>query len=310
MKEVLKIGTRGSKLALRQAELVISALRAHTSDLNFQIVVVKSEGDLHSDAPLSSLGVGIFTKALERSLLGGEIDLAVHSLKDLPTQPSSEFRVIPVMKREDPQDVLINRWHCSVSDLPHGARIGTSSPRREAQLKTIRPDLQFTAIRGNIETRIRKATADTNSDYDGTVLAAAGIARLGLNVNKTEKLPIEICTPSPGQGALAAEIREEDSELIDLINHLVDPPTKSAVEAERWLLKLLGGGCSLPVGAYGLVQNNSLELWANVSSIDGSNSLKAYVSKWAVDDPEGAGKEALRQLSEMGVEKLIGFEAN
>ncbi len=307
MGQTIRVGTRGSRLALTQTELVAAALRLQAPDADVQTVVISSLGDQHADAPLASLGVGVFTKALEEALLDKRIDLAVHSLKDLPTDPPPGLAVLPVMPREDPHDVLVNRWHSPLAELPAGARIGTSSPRREAQLRAARPDLTFLTIRGNVETRLNKALGDDDSGYDGTVLAAAGIARLGLGANIAEVLSPEVCTPSPGQGALAAETRDDNIELLSLLNAIVHQPTKAAVEAERWVLRATGGGCAVPLGAYAIAEGDMLQLWATVTSPDGVIVHRTHF-EWPVVDPEGAGKEAVRRLLEMGAGALMGVE--
>jgi hydroxymethylbilane synthase len=287
--------------------MVAIALRRQAPDADVQTLVISSKGDQQPDAPLASLGVGVFTKALEDALLDGRIDIAVHSLKDLPTEPSPGLAVLPVMQREDPHDVLINRWRSPLADLPAGARIGTSSPRREAQLRAARPDLVFLAIRGNVEARLSKAMGGDESGYDGTVLAAAGLARLGLNANIAEVLPPDVCTPSPGQGALAVETRDVDVELLSLLSGIVHQPTKAAVEAERWVLRATGGGCAVPLGTYAIVEDDTLQLWATVSSTDGVTVHRTQL-EWPAADPEGAGKEALRRLLEMGAGALMGVE--
>jgi hydroxymethylbilane synthase len=304
---IIRVGTRGSRLALTQTEMVAIALRRQAPDADVQTLVISSKGDQQPDAPLASLGVGVFTKALEDALLDGRIDIAVHSLKDLPTEPSPGLAVLPVMQREDPHDVLINRWRSPLADLPAGARIGTSSPRREAQLRAARPDLVFLAIRGNVEARLSKAMGGDESGYDGTVLAAAGLARLGLNANIAEVLPPDVCTPSPGQGALAVETRDVDVELLSLLSGIVHQPTKAAVEAERWVLRATGGGCAVPLGTYAIVEDDTLQLWATVSSTDGVTVHRTQL-EWPAADPEGAGKEALRRLLEMGAGALMGVE--
>ena len=307
MGNTIRVGTRGSRLALTQTGLVTDALRLQAPETDVQTVVIHSEGDQQADAPLASLGVGVFTKALEDTLLDGRIDLAIHSLKDLPTDPSPGLAVLPVMQREDPHDVLVDRWRLPLAELPSGARIGTSSPRREAQLRAARPDLAFLAIRGNVETRLAKAMGGDDSGYDGTVLAAAGIARLGLGRDIAEVFAPDVCTPSPGQGALAAQTRDDDAELLSLLSGIVHQPTKAAVEAERWVLRAAGGGCAVPLGTYALAEGNTLQLWATVTSPDGATVHRTHF-EWPVADPEGAGKEALRRLLELGAGTLMGVK--
>ena len=212
---MIKVGTRGSTLALRQADEVINQLQTAYPGIYFQAVAISTSGDGQAESPISKLGVGAFVKEIERSLLEGSIDLAVHSLKDLPTQLPDGLVLGAALRREDPRDVLVNRWSCPLSQVPTGARIGTGSPRREAQLKHLRPDLQVLPIRGNVETRINKTLGP---DYDGAVLAAAGMIRLGLEDKISEFFPYNDFVPAPGQGALAVEVRQDDADILKMVS--------------------------------------------------------------------------------------------
>ncbi len=303
MARVVKVGTRGSTLALRQAELVIDALRLRAPDSEFVAEVVHSGGDRQAETPLAALGRGIFVKELEEALLEGRIDLAVHSLKDLPPDEVAGLTVVPVLERADPRDVLVDRWDAPLAELPAGARIGTSSPRREAQLRALRPDLAFTPIRGNVQTRLAKSTGD---DYDGTVLAAAGLVRLGLEARVAEYLAPDVCTPDPGQGALALEVRTVDADLLALAHELEDFDTAVAVKAERWVLRAGGGGCQMPLGALATVHGDSLRLLA-AAAPDGSVVHRVSI-EWPAVDPEGAGRAAYQGLLDRGAGALMGVE--
>jgi hydroxymethylbilane synthase len=301
MNNIICIGTRGSGLALKQTNWVIAALREQAPDTEFVVEQISSVGDQQADAPLESLGIGVFTKTIETALLDGKIDVAVHSLKDLPTETTEGLLVMPVLEREDPRDILIDRWDKPLIDLPEGARIGTSSPRRAAQLRHGRKDVEFLPIRGNVETRIRKAAGP---DYDGTVLAAAGVRRLGLEASITEYLSPHICTPAPGQAAIAAQLRTSDSELLALVRSIVHGPTLAAVEAEREILRAAGGGCQLPIGALAEVKDGEIRLFATVTATDGSKSYRVEVTGPA-DNPEIAGKAAYQELLAQGAGDLM-----
>ena len=301
MNTPVRIGTRGSKLAAEQTRHVIEAFQAISPQTKFDVQIIASSGDDHPDAPLDSLGLGIFTTALEQALRENRIDLAVHSLKDLPTTETPSLAVIPVMEREDPRDVLINRWGKNLIDLPPGARIGTSSPRRIAQLKHGRKDVLFIPIRGNIETRLQKAHG---TDYDGTILAAAGVRRLGMEHQVTEHLSLHICTPAPGQGALAVQCRLDDNELLSMARAIRHKPTVAAVEAERQLLRSAGSGCQLPIGAYGEVTDDVLKLFATVTALDGSMSYRVQVTG-TTESPEITGRAAYAELLTQGAGDLM-----
>jgi hydroxymethylbilane synthase len=247
------------------------------------------------------MGRGVFVKELEHALLSEGIDLAVHSLKDVPSSVPSGLVVQPVCERQDPRDVLVNRWNCPLEKLPAGARIGTSSPRREAQLRYLRPDLQALSIRGNVETRLRKAVGE---DYDGTVLAAAGLVRLGLQESVAEYFSPETFVPDPGQGALAAEYRQDDDELATMVSRIVHRETAQAVMAERAFVEAIGGGCLVPVAAYGRVDSYLLVLSALVATPDGSQVLRAKASGSA-NNPHQVAVDAYQRLIEKGARKIL-----
>lgn len=276
-KKQLRIGTRSSQLALWQANWVKSELEKRYPDLEVTLVKIKTTGDKILDVPLAMVGgKGLFTKEIEEAMLAGEIEVAVHSMKDVPTFFPQGLGLRCITKREDPRDIVIlrpgvTRWE----DLPIGGRIGTSSLRRKAMLLHTRPDLKMLDIRGNVETRIRKLTDD---NLDAVVLAAAGMHRLGFTAQISEYLPVDVSLPAIGQGALGLESRLDDAEtnaLIDFFNH---PETAHAVIAERALLARLEGGCQVPIAAYGTVKDEALTLTGLVASVDGVQMLKKTVT--------------------------------
>ena len=301
MPRTITIGTRGSRLALAQTHAVADALSSVSTDWDIRIETIASTGDDQPDAPIESLGLGVFTSAIERALLDGRIDVAVHSLKDLPTTQPEGLLAIPVLEREDPRDVLIDRWGLGLLDLPEGARIGTSSPRRAAQVAHGRKDISLLPIRGNVETRIGKSEGP---DYDGVIVAAAGVERLGMTERIAERLSPHVCTPAPGQAALAAEARSDDSEVIALLRRLVHGPTAAAVEAERALLRAAGSGCRLPLGAFAEVRGDEVRLFATVTPPDGSTSYRVEVTGDA-SEPELLGKTAYLAFLEQGAAGLF-----
>ncbi|HEY6538110.1 MAG TPA: hydroxymethylbilane synthase [Candidatus Dormibacteraeota bacterium] len=243
---MIALATRGSALARVQAELVLVSLRARFPQEQFKAVVVDSDGDL-SSAPLApdQPGQGWFTSRLERALLEGEVDGAVHSAKDLPTDLGDELVIAAFMPRADPRDALVASLPVGLAELPLGARVGTSSPRRTAQLLALRPDLRMSPIRGNVDTRVRKVRA---GEFDGCVIALAGLARLDRGGEAQPLDPERECTPAPAQGAVALQARA-GSRLAEMAAEVDDPTTRSCVEAERLVLTRMGGGCRLPLGA-------------------------------------------------------------
>ncbi len=303
-RNVIKVGTRGSGLALRQTEEVLDVLRRMYPDVEFQVEIVRTHGDANPTAPLANMGLGIFVKEIERQLLDGTLDMAVHSLKDMPTQLPEGLAIGATPRRKDPRDVLVNRWRCSLSELPEGARIGTSSPRRQALLKTLCPQATVLPIRGNVDTRLSKATGE---DYDGAILAASGLARLGLSEHIAEYLSPQRFVPPPGQGALGIEVRADDNELMDLLRPAEHPETRFAVTAERAFLEKLGGGCQLPVGAYGRASGESLFLTVFLSSPDGKKAFRAKV-EGLTHDPLQLASDAYLAVVERGGGPLLEVE--
>lgn len=275
-KKTLRIGTRASQLALWQANWVKSELEKKHSGLEVTLTKIKTQGDKILDVPLAMVGgKGLFVKEIEEAMLRDEIDIAVHSMKDVPTFFPEGLALRCITEREDPRDIVVLRsGFKSFRDLPQGARIGTSSLRRKAMLLHLRPDFQMVDIRGNVETRIRKLTED---NLDAVVLAAAGMHRLGFTGQIGEYLPTDVSLPAIGQGALGIESRIADAEvnaLIDFFNH---PETAAAVKGERAVLRRLEGGCQVPIGAYGEVKDGQLTLTGVVASVDGARFLKKTV---------------------------------
>src|SRR5579864_1523087 len=260
----LRIGSRGSQLALWQANYVAGLLRAqgHTVDLE----VIKTTGDKITDVALSKVGTkGMFTKEIEDALAAGQVDLAVHSLKDVPTELQPQFELAAVMKREDPRDAFVSVKFSDLAELPRGARVGTSSLRRQCQLKALRPDLQVVSLRGNVDTRLRKLES---GDYDAIILASAGVHRLGLDQHVQYPIPPEQMCPAAGQGALGIEIRREDRHMRDTLSFLDDTDARATTSCERALLLGLGGGCQVPIGAWAEAKNGKLVLTAIVGRPD------------------------------------------
>lgn len=302
-KKTLRIGTRGSQLALWQANWVKSELEKRYPDLEVTLTKIKTTGDKILDVPLAMVGgKGLFVKEIEEAMLRGEVDIAVHSMKDVPTIFPPELGLRCITEREDPRDIVILKpGFMSFMDLPQGARIGTSSLRRKAQLLHLRPDFRMVDIRGNVETRIRKLTEE---DLDAVVLAAAGMNRLGFASQVSEYLSTDVSLPAIGQGALGLESRLDDAEtnaLIDFFNH---PETAWAVKAERAVLRRLEGGCQVPIAAFGQVSGNQLTLTGLVSSVDGQQFLKKTVTA-PVEDAEKAGTSLADDLLIQGAAKIL-----
>ena len=301
IRPVVRVGTRGSRLALIQTDLTLAALREAHPDLEFEVVIVTTQGDANQTAALAGMGLGVFVKEIELRLDIGDIDMAVHSLKDMPTVLPDGMAIGAVLERADPRDVLVSHLGTKLAELPAGARIGTSSPRRVAQVAEQRPDLEVVPIRGNVDTRLRKAAGD---ECDGTILAAAGLLRMGLGDVITEYLAPEEFVPPPGQGAMAVEIRSQDdrmSEMMAAINH---PATAAAVTAERAFLEALGGGCQVPVGAYAARDSDLLTLTVFMGAADGSATYRDRVVGSA-SDASGLAATAWERLREQGAAALL-----
>ncbi|HTC92264.1 MAG TPA: hydroxymethylbilane synthase [Terriglobales bacterium] len=286
----LRIGSRGSQLALWQANHVAALLKERGHSI--AIEVIKTTGDKITEVSLAQVGTkGMFTKEIEEALAEGRVDLAVHSLKDLPTDLPPGFELAAIMKREDARDAFISKKYKSLTDLPQRSHIGTSSLRREAQLRALRPDLRVSPLRGNVDTRLRKLEA---GEYDAIILAAAGVKRLGREDAIREILQPEIMCPAAGQGALGIEIRNGDRAVARHLEFLDDPAARATTECERALLQKLGGGCQVPIGAHATCSGRELHLVARVARQDGS----------LVISEEGRGKNPLQLGAAVG-EKLL-----
>lgn len=295
------VGTRGSRLALRQTDIVLDALRAACPQALFEVRTVRTAGD-RSSASLSEIGGrGVFVVELERALLASEIDIAVHSLKDLPSRETRGLAIAAVAQRGDPRDVLISRNNVPLPDLPTAATVGTGSPRRAAQLLGLRPDLRVLDIRGNVDTRIRKVQ---DGQYDAAVLAAAGLARLGWLERAAELLPPEVMLPAVGQGALAVQVRSDDPEAIELVQPADHAETRAAVAAERAFERRLGGGCRAAIAALAEVTGDRLRLRGLVADPTGTRLIRGEIDG-PRDDAEGLGFGLAEQLIEQGAAVLL-----
>lgn len=273
--KLLRIGTRASQLALWQANWIKSELERQYPGITVELVKIKTIGDKILDVPLAQVGgKGLFVKEIEEAMLRGEIDLAVHSMKDVPTDFPDGLGLVVTTEREDPRDAFISDG-VKFADLPKGARIGTSALRRQAQLLKVRPDLEMVIIRGNVETRIRKLKED---NLNAVILAAAGLNRLGFTNVITELLSTELSLPAIGQGALGLECRLNDTATREALAFLNHPPTAAAVEAERALLKRCEGGCQVPIAAHGTVSGETLNLVGFIASVDGRQTVKDQIS--------------------------------
>ena len=277
------VGTRGSKLALVQTNWVVEKLKKANPGIEFEIKVIKTKGDLVTHLPLHKIGdKGLFTKEIEQQLLDKEIDLAIHSMKDMPSTLPEGLKFANVPKREDPRDVLVlKEGYSSIDDLPEGAKIGTGSKRRTYQLLKYRPDLEIVPIRGNIDTRIRKIE---DENLHGIVLAAAGLIRAGLEDKISYYIPTNIMVPAPAQGALAIEIRENDTYIAEIVSHIKDEMTEIQVQAERGFLTGVNGSCHVPMGAYCEIKDDNIILTGLYGDEDGE--------KLVIKSLEGKVKDA------------------
>ena len=298
----IRVGTRGSRLALIQTELTLAILREARPNVLFEVVTVTTQGDANQTAPLAGMGLGVFVKEIERLLEIGEIDMAVHSLKDMPTVLPEGMALGAVLERADPRDALVSHLGKTLDEFPAGAKIGTSSPRRQAQIAERRPDLEIVPIRGNVDTRLRKAAGE---ECDGTVIAVAGLDRMGLADVITEYLSPEEFVPPPGQGAMAVEIRADDKRTAELVASADHAPTTAAVSAERSFLEALGGGCQVPVGAYAEYDDSdALRLTVFMATPDGSATYRATVTG-ASADPARLAAQGWEKLRERGAAGLL-----
>lgn len=294
----LRIGSRGSQLALWQANHISTLLRGagHTVELE----IIKTTGDKITDVALAMVGTkGMFTKEIEEALAENRVDLAVHSLKDLPTELGADFEIAAITTRENPRDVFCSVKFESIENLPNGANVGTSSLRRQAQLKAIRPDLKIHPLRGNVDTRLRKLE---HSEYDAIILAAAGLNRLGKTQLVRQTIPASVMTPAAGQGALGIEIRRGDKATRGVLAFLDDAAARATTTCERALLNKLGGGCQVPIGAFAEVQAGRIRLNALVAHPDGTKVLREMREG---DDPVRLGEETGQILLDRGGDDIL-----
>jgi hydroxymethylbilane synthase len=296
------IGTRGSRLAMWQAEWVQARLREISADVRVSLRRIKTSGDKILDVPLAKVGgKGLFVKEIEDALIQGDIDLAVHSMKDVPTVLPDALEILCVPAREDPRDVLVSREAFTLERLPQGARVGTSSLRRQSQLLHHRSDLRIEMLRGNLDSRLRKLRA---GEYDAIVLAAAGLRRMGWNGEVTEYLPFAVSLPAIGQGALGLEGRCDDSFVRSLVSGLDHSPTRIAVMAERALLERLEGGCQVPIAAHAVIKEEQVVLEGLIASLDGRRIVRDSVQGLATDG-QSLGVRLAERLLAGGGESIL-----
>lgn len=302
MAREIVIGTRDSALAMWQTNWVVDNLRRLNPDYTFKIVSMKTQGDKILDVALAKIGdKGLFTKELEVAMLNREIDLAVHSMKDLPTVLPEGLVIGAVCERFDPRDVLVSRNGLTLADMPKGAKIGTSSLRRCAQLLHYRPDFDLVSLRGNLNTRMAKLERE---NMDGIILAAAGIERLGWGDRITERISFEVSLPAVGQGSIGIEIRGEDEEVFNVVQKLNHPVSEASIKAERAMLKKLEGGCQIPIGALGRVEEGRLTLQGLVAGLDGKELIRDSVSG-NVEDAVSLGQDLADKLIARGADKIL-----
>lgn len=301
-KKTLKIATRQSPLALWQANFVKARLQQLYPDLSIELVTMVTKGDVILDSPLAKIGgKGLFVKELENALLNNEADIAVHSMKDVPMQFPEGLGLSVICKREDPRDAFVSNTYRTLAELPPGAIVGTSSLRRQCQLKALRPDLEIRSLRGNVGTRLSKLD---NGDFDAIILASAGLIRLGLADRITSFIEVEQSLPAAGQGAVGIECRTDDEQVKKLLAPLADAETTYCVLAERAMNNRLQGGCQVPIGGYAVLRESVLYLRALVGSVDGSTIIRAE-GQSAVENTEVLGVQIAEQLLAQGADKIL-----
>lgn len=301
-RHTVRIGTRGSALALWQARWVQSLLEKAHDRLNIELVIIQTRGDKILDVPLAKVGgKGLFVKELEEAMLDGRVDMAVHSMKDVPALFPAGLTLGPILQREDPRDVLLSTRYRHLMDLPKGARIGSSSLRRQSQLLALRSDLDVIPLRGNVNTRIDKLVA---GHFDAIVLAAAGVKRLAMLEQVVEYLDPDLVIPANGQGAVGIELRSDDKQTASLVEVLNHPATQRCVAAERAFLATLEGGCQVPIAGLAREQDHHLLLTGRVASLDGRICV-THTLRGENHDPVGLGKRVAAQLLEQGAGDIL-----
>jgi len=300
---MIKIGTRGSKLAIAQSIWVKKRIESVYKDIKVILIKIKTKGDKILDSPLSKIGgKGLFVKEIENALLKRDVDIAVHSIKDVPVELPKGLEICVYPKRENPFDAFISNQFNSIEELPKNARIGTSSLRREVQLKRLYPDIEVIPIRGNVDTRLKKLRS---KNLDGIILAVSGLIRLGLYNQITQIIPEHIMLPAIGQGALGIEIRKDDKEIKDIISFLNHKETEICIKTERAFLRELGGGCQIPIAAYAFIKNNILRIKGMISHIKGKEFFLDEI-EGDPTKPEELGKKLAYRLLNKGADKIIG----
>ena len=301
MKQSFKIGTRGSKLALWQANHVSWLLSDKNPNIKTELTIIKTTGDAVLNSPLSELGgKGVFVKEIEDALLSEKIDIAVHSMKDVPTIQPEGLTIAAVIERHDPSDALVSKDGLKLSELPHGSRVGTGSLRRASQLLNCYPGLEIVPIRGNVDTRVRKLK--DGEDYDAIILAVAGLERMGLKEEITEVIPSKLMLPAPGQGIIALECREQDSDTVSLLKTINDKETEFQANAERAFLMKLGGDCNIPAACLATLSGDNVKLEGVISSPDGKKIIRMHQSG-TPDKSHKLGEELADSILKSG-----GFE--
>jgi hydroxymethylbilane synthase len=297
----LIVGTRGSRLAQRQTESVVAALQEHCPNCRLEVRVIRTTGDRRQQ-PLSEIsGEGVFTKELELALLDGEIDIAVHSLKDLPTDIAHGLTLAAITRREDPRDALVSRGNFPLAKLAVGARVGTGSVRRAAQLRLLRPDLRPVPIRGNVDTRLGKVES---GEIDAVIVAAAALSRLDWLDRASELISMEAMLPAPGQGALAVETRKDDEEVVRAVSTIDDYESRQATTAERAFLRRLGGGCRIPVAALATIKQGQLRLDGVVVDPEGRTAFRGEIDG-SPDEAKSLGKALADSLLAEGASEIL-----
>jgi len=297
----LVIGTRGSKLALWQSEYIKAKVEALTG-LSVNLKIIKTTGDKILDVPLAKVGgKGLFTKELEVELMAGTVDLCVHSMKDVPTELPDGLVIAAMPERVDPRDVLVSGAGYDLTSLPEGGRIGTSSLRRVAQVRALRPDVEIVDVRGNLDTRMRKAE---DGEVDAVVLAAAGITRMGWAERITSYIPTTQMVSAVGQGAIGIEIREDDEFMLHVMERIGHPETMECVTAERVVMRRLEGGCQVPIGAYARYEDDTLTMDAVVGSVDGTHIVREQLCGDA-GQPEALGEAMVERLLALGAADIL-----
>lgn len=301
-KKVVKIGTRGSALALWQATWIKKRLEDRYSEITLELIKIKTKGDKISDVPLSKIGgKGLFVKEIEQALMDGRIDMAVHSMKDVPTEVPYGLYIGIIPERDDPRDILITKQGDTLRTIKRGAKIGTSSLRRKAQLLYLRKDLQVVPLRGNLDTRIRKLDKE---DLDAIIVASAGVRRMELQEKVSEYLSPGVILPAVGQGALGIELRQGDEKTYNLVAFLDHPQTSLSVQAERSFLKRLGGGCQVPIAALGIFENKRLKLQGLVANTKGTQIIKDQI-EGKPSNAQELGKKLAERLLRKGAQKIL-----